>query len=249
MTQEHRLYNSVATLGNVVALVELVLRLQSRTCGLPGMATYSGYSGFGKTTAAIYACNKFGAHQVQVKSQWTRRYFCEALMAELGLEVRSSMTIPRMIDAVSESLARSGNPLIIDEADILVHRGMIEITRDIYEGSGVPVILIGEEMLPKKLEQFERIHGRMLDWVAAQPGTIDDVRQLVPIYCPKISLSEDAQEHVLREARNSIRRICNHLDRVREHAFTRGLREIDGAEIRRIQFSPADAPGPRRIAA
>lgn len=42
---------------------------------------------------------------------------------------------------------------------------MVEIARDIYEGSGSPVILIGEEHLPKKLEQWEHVHGRMLDWV------------------------------------------------------------------------------------
>lgn len=249
MAQENRLYNSVATLGNVVALVELVMRLQTRTSGLPGMATFSGFSGFGKTTAALYACNKFGAHAVQVKSQWTKRYFCESLAAELSIDIRRSWTVPRLIDAVSESLARSGNPLIIDEADILVDRGMIEITRDIYEGSGVPVILIGEEKLPKKLEQFERIHGRMLDWVAAQPGTVDDVQLLAPLYCPKVTLSADAVDHVLREARNSIRRICNNLDRVREYAATRGIRDLDGAEVRRIRFAPADAPAPRRMAA
>ena len=39
MTQANGLYNSFAPLGNVAAMVELVMRLQNRTRGLPGMAT------------------------------------------------------------------------------------------------------------------------------------------------------------------------------------------------------------------
>ncbi|WP_236549860.1 ATP-binding protein, partial [Profundibacterium mesophilum] len=78
-------------------------------------------------------------------------------------------TVSEMVEAISAELAMSDAPLLIDEADMLVKRKMIEIVRDIYEGSGAPVILIGEELLPQKLQQWERIHGRMLDWVAAQP--------------------------------------------------------------------------------
>lgn len=249
MTQEKQLYNSVATLGNVVSLVELVLRLQHRTTGLPGMATFFGPSGYGKTTAVIYAANKFGAAWVQVKSQWTRRYFVEMLMAELGLDRRRSMTIPSMVDAVGEEMGKRGIPLLIDEADILADRGMIEITRDIYESSGVPVILIGEETLPKKLERWERIHGRMLDWVGAQPGTLDDVRQLAAIYCPRIEVSVEFQETLLRESRHSIRRICNNLDRVREFASTRGMTSIGLRDWGGQSFCAAAAPAARRLAA
>jgi DNA transposition AAA+ family ATPase len=247
MTQEPRLYNSVAPLGNVVAMVELILRVQNRTQGLPGMACYFGPSGLGKSTAAIYACNKFKAHLVQINSQCTRRYLVEQIMAELGLTAPRAMTIPRMVDAVSEYLGRTGEPLLIDEADTLVDRGMIEIARDIYEGSGVPVILIGEEDLPKKLELHERIHGRMLDWVGAQPATMDDVQHLAPIYCRGLTLDAPMLTAVLEASRNSIRRICNNLDRVREFAANKGLKSVTVADWGDQPFCAAAAPGNRRI--
>ena len=34
------------------------------------------------------------------------------------------------------------------------------------------IVLIGEELLPQKLQAWERFHGRILDWVAAEPGSI-----------------------------------------------------------------------------
>lgn len=163
MTQAKALYNSFAPLGNVVAMVELVMRLQNRTPGLPGMATYYGKSGLGKTTAAIFAGNKFRAHHVELKSRWTPKHFCEQVMAELGLDPGKRMTVSRMIDAIAGELAKTRRPLLIDEADYLLRHDMVEIARDFYEGSGAPVILIGEEHLPKKLEAYERVHGRMLD--------------------------------------------------------------------------------------
>ena len=42
------------------------------------------------------------------------------------------------------------------------YTGLIEIVRDFHEGSGAPVVPTGEELLPQKLKQWKRIHGRML---------------------------------------------------------------------------------------
>lgn len=245
MTQAPGLYNSFAPLGNVVAMVELVMRLQNRTPGLPGMATYYGRSGLGKTTAAIFAGHKFRAHHIELKSRWTPKHFCEQLMAELGLDAPKRMTVSKMIDAISEQLARTRRPLLIDEADYLLRHDMVEIARDIYEGSGSPVILIGEEHLPKKLEQWERVHGRMLDWVGAQPGTIDDVGHLAPLYAPGITVATDLKEAVLKASHNSIRRISNNLAKVAEFAANNGLASVGLKEWGNTPFAQVGAPNGR----
>ena len=49
-------------------------------------------------------------------------------------------------------------PLVIDEADFLVKRGMIEIVRAIYKycaSAGSSIVLIGEENLPNALKMWE----------------------------------------------------------------------------------------------
>lgn len=247
MTEERPLYNSVAPLRNVVALVELIDRVQSRGLGLPGMATFYGPSGYGKTSAATYAANRFRAYSVQVKSAWTAKKLCASILTDLGLP--PARTIADMIDQIAEEIARSGRPLIIDEADFLVSRNMIEIVRDIYESSGAAIILIGEEQLPQKLRQWERVHGRMLDWVAAQPGDIGDVHALAEIYCPVAEIDLETADYALKQANASIRRISICLDRVREYAVTEGVTSITRADWPKISWFTGNAPSPRRISA
>lgn len=247
MIEENRLYNSVAPLRNVAALVALIDRVEKRTVGLPGMATFYGPSGFGKTTAAVYAANHFDAYQVQVKSAWTAKKLCASILLDQG--VKPTRTIADMVDQVSEELARTGRPLLIDEADHLVDRNMIEIVRDIYEGSGATVILIGEELLPQKLQKWERVHGRMLDWVGALPGDMADLGHLVPIYCPDITLSANLKDHLLKVSNRSIRRICINLSRVKEFAQTRGMAEVSREDWGKETFFTGDAPAPRRTLA
>ncbi|PQV56372.1 AAA domain-containing protein [Defluviimonas denitrificans] len=244
MAKDSGLYNSVAPLKNVSALVALIDRVQRRPHGFPGLACYYGPSGFGKTTAGVYGANQFDAHLVQVKSVWTARKFCEAILADLS--VKPQRTIADMVDQISDELARSGRPLLIDEADFLVQRKMVEIVRDIYESSGAAIVLIGEELLPQKLQAWERFHGRILDWVAAEPGSIDDVNHLAKIYCPGVELAEDLRQHLLQRSNLSIRRICVNLLRVHEVARTKGVDHFDMKGWGKTDFFTGSAPDPRR---
>lgn len=244
MTDETRLYNSVAPLRNVAALTALIDRVQHRALGLPGMACFYGWSGFGKSTAAIYAANKFQAVLVQCKSSWTKKNFCKAVLAELGLPAKGNTA--DMVDQIAAQLAVHGMPLIIDEADHLITRRMIEIVRDIYEGSQAPVILIGEELLPQKLKEWERVHGRMLDWVAAQPADLSDLNHLAPIYAPGIAIDPALKTDLLRVSHGSTRRVCVNLAGLAERAQVLGVESVGQADYDARRFFTGAAPGPRR---
>lgn len=237
--------NTIAPLRNVAALAELVDRVVKRASGLPGMATFHGFSGYGKTFAAIYAANKHRAYHIQVKSVWTRKKLCTAILAEMAID--PAHTIADMMDQIGQQLSLSGRPLIIDEADFLVKKGMIEIVRDIYESSQSAIILIGEEKLPASLKKWERVHGRMLDWVAAQPASIGDARHLARIYCGGIEIADDLMTALHDASSGSVRRICVNLDRVREKARLDGLKAITLDQFGR-EFFTGDAPASRRAA-
>ncbi|SFQ13763.1 AAA domain-containing protein [Roseivivax halotolerans] len=245
MPDDTPLYNSLAPLRNVSALAALVDRLKNRAHGLPGMATFYGPSGYGKTTAGTYVTNEFDAVCVQVKSTWTQKKLCEAILSEMSVPPHR-MTISDMVDRISATLAVTDAPLLIDEADFLVKRRMIEIVRDFHEGSGAPVILIGEELLPQKLKQWERVHGRMLDWVAAQPADTRDLSALMPIYAPGIDIASELQDRLMKAANGSIRRICVNLEMVREFARLEGLDAVTLEDWGKKQFWTGEAPGPRR---
>ncbi|MBL4750507.1 MAG: ATP-binding protein [Amylibacter sp.] len=244
MAENKQLYNSVAPLRNVSALVALIARVEGRTIGLPGLATFYGPSGFGKTTAATYAANRFDAYHIEVRSSWTKKNFCEGVLKEMGIE--PTKTISYMVDQVSEELALSGKILLIDEADYLIRRNMIELVRDMYESSGSTIILIGEEGLPQKLQKWERVHGRMLDWVAALPACLEDIDHLGRLHCKDLTLAADFKSHLLKASKHSIRRVVVNLEKVREFASKKGVTAIDMAVWGKRDFFACNAPTQRR---
>jgi DNA transposition AAA+ family ATPase len=243
MTAETSTYKNVAPLRNVSALLALVNRVQERSFSLPGMGTFHGPSGYGKSTALVYTAIKTGGVSVQVKSAWTRKAFCEAILTEMA--VTPAKNIASMVEQISEHLAVTGLPLLIDEADHLMKNSMIELVRDIYEGSGAAVILIGEELLPQKLRQWERVHNRMLDWVAAEPASLSDVGHLAKIYARDISVEDDLQKLILEQSRHNTRRVCVNLERVQEFALRKGLETVGRAEWGTNALFTGTAPGPR----
>ena len=244
MTEPSRLINSVAPLRNVAALVSLIERVKTRGPGLPGMATYYGYSGYGKTTAATYAANEFQAVHVQVKESWRPRKLCTAILGELG--ILPAGNIPDMIDQIAQDLMVTDRILLIDDAQYLIKYGMIGHVRDIFESSGAPVILIGEERLPQDLQRWENVHGRMLDWVAAEPATISDVDHLAKIYCSGVRLDPIFKQDLLQASQHSIRRVCVNLSNVRSFAQLKGFNEIDADKWGKNKFFACAAPSPRR---
>lgn len=217
--------DTILPLTNVGLFDSLVDRVMKRPRGLPGMGAFTGFSGYGKSKSAIYAANKHRAYHVQVASVWTRKKLCAAVLQEMGIAPDKKL-LPDMVDEIGQQLSLSGRPLIIDEADFLLSKGMIEVVRDIYEKSFGTVILIGEEQFPQKLRRFERVHGRMLDWVQAQPCSLADAKHLTRLYCSGLDVDDALIEELHRAAAGSVRRLCVNLARLRERAEARGLRKV-----------------------
>lgn len=245
MTDKHRQFNSVAPLRNVVAMVQLMERVMSRAPTLPGMAVFYGPSGYGKSTAATYAANTFDAYAIQAESTWTKKSLCENILMELGLEARGR--IDQMVRDIYGEIAATGRPLIIDEADHIVARGLIELVRDIYEKSEATIILIGEELLPRKLTRWERVHGRILSWEAAERAALADVSLLAEIYCTDVGIDEALKQHLLTESHHSMRRVSTNLAEVRLFAQAAGLDAVTRKDWGDRPFHNGQAPKPRGL--
>lgn len=244
MTQQGALYNSYAPIRNVAAFLTLLDTVTNRDPGNPGMATFYGPSGYGKSTAAIYAANTSRACLVQMKSVWTAKNLCRAILADMG--IRPAGTAADMVDQISEQLAITGTPLLIDEADVLVAKNMVEIVRDIYESSFAPVILIGEEMMPQKLRRWERVHGRMLRWLGAEPASERDFDLLAGMRAPGIEIDAAVRAALMAAAKGSVRRLCINLDLLREMAELNDLARIGAEDWGDRTFYTGEAPEPRR---
>lgn len=215
----------IADIANIGLCDVALERAIERTHTLPGMVCLYGPSGFGKSVAATHVANRRRAYYVQAKSVWTKKHTLKAILHEMG--IKPALTIADMLEQASQELAMSGRPLIVDEMDHLVEKKAVELIRDLYESSQAPILLIGEEQLPNKLERWERFHGRILAWVPAQPVSLADARKLVPIYANAIQVEDDMLEHVVGLSGGSVRRVAVNLELIQDTAVTNGWAAVD----------------------
>lgn len=236
----------IAQIRNISQCYEAVKRTMERNPLLPGISAFYGPSGFGKSTAANYVATKTNAFYVQVKSTYTKKAFLQALLREMSIPYPA--TLSEMMELATSELGKSGRPLIIDEFDHLVQGNKVEIIRDLYEGSQGTFLIIGEEMLARKLEKWERFHGRILNWVPALPADINDVKLLTSIYAPKLEVDESVLEQLLAQVRGSTRRVSTNLEMLNEKALEAGTPHITKQVLKELLldgFVTGESPKPR----
>lgn len=234
----------IANINNLSLVAIAMERLTNRPDGLPGLGVLYGPSGYGKTTATVAVANSTQAYYVQLRSAWSKKTLLEKICFEMG--IASAKTTAANLDLICEQLAASQRPLILDEADYLVtHAGMVELVRDIYEGSQAPIMLVGEEQLPNKLKKFERFHGRVLNWLPAQPVSIVDAKLLADAYAQDVELGDDLLNHIVAIAHGSVRRVVVNLVNLAEAAAINGLEKLDMNSLKSLsgfEFYKGESP-------
>lgn len=217
---------SLAPLTNVAATLTALLSAAERPSGLPGLLCLYGRSGYGKSSAAAYAANKFRAYYVELKSLWTTKHLLLNILREMGIVPAG--TVAEMLDQVCEQLSLSGRPLILDQADYLIDKGRAPLLMDLYEGSKAPILFIGEERLSTAMKaRNNTVHRRVLHWIEAQPASLDDCRQLARLYCRGLDVSDDLLEHVNRAVEGCTGRVAVNLNLIGERAGVQGWERID----------------------
>ncbi|WP_404991360.1 AAA family ATPase [Cupriavidus pauculus] len=237
-----RAAGGVANIGTLDLVSATLERLDTRRSGLPGMAVLYGPAGWGKTFATNVLAIESRAYYVQMRSAWRSKSLLEKILFEMGVK-HGKATVPALLDMVCEQLSTSRRTLILDEFDYATKSdSLIELARDIYEGSQGSLLLVGEELLPKKLEQWERFHSRVLTWAPAQPVTVEDAVQLAAIYAPNVELSPDVLAHLVQAAKGSVRRVSVNLTQLHEHCLTYGIDVCTVADMEKVAIYTGRAP-------
>lgn len=218
---------SYAPLRNVAACMDVAQRIIDQPDGVDRLGMFYGPSGYGKSKASQYAQNKHGAIYMEVFDFWTRKVFVESLLAELGVINPRGTIASMMLQALRLLRDDPHRLLIIDEADKLVDKGMIELVRDIYKGAKIPVLLVGEELLPDKLKRYERCENRVTAYGMAEPCDLADARCLASLYQPSITISDDLLDHVVRETRGVASRIVTTLADIGQFARVERTQEVN----------------------
>jgi len=222
--EAHHATATIAPLKNVALCTQLLEQAVSRPPHLPGLVCLYGPSGWGKSFSAAYAATLYRAYYVECKSTWTKKALLEAILKEMG--IHPEKVTHKMADQIAEQLTKSGRPLIIDEMDHIVEKKAVEVIRDIHEGSGAAILLIGEENIDTKLMKWERFHNRMLAWQPAQPTDLADTRHLAHMYCKDVTIADDLLALIQHESQGIARRICVNLNLVQQAAINEGVEHI-----------------------
>lgn len=238
----------IAPLANIGIMEQALSRLAARRVGDPGMIVVSGPSGYGKSVAAAWAKARHRAYYVQLDDFINKKTLLITLCRALGLESAGNPvrgTTAELADLVGAQLAGSGRPLILDEFDFAVDKGLVMSVFSIYEKSRASIVLIGEEALPGKLKRWEKFDGRVLDTFYAEAVGVDDARTLAEHQYEAGRFAEEAIEYLVEIAGGSVRRVNNNLAMGHEEALKVGLETIPREFLERL---PLQLPGVKRRA-
>lgn len=210
----------------------------NREAGLSGVVVMYGESGVGKTAAIGYCVAGNTGYYVECRSSWTRKAFLVAVMKAMGADVlvdedgkgkgKRALTISEMVDCIGAQLNQSRKPLFVDDVQYLLERDAANVLTDIHNTSGGgTLVLVGEERVPKLLRHLERLHNRVLTWVPANPGTVEDISAIAEARWPDVLFDQDLLASLIQSVKGCLRRAINNLVKVRAFATEMGMTSIN----------------------
>ncbi len=225
--------NQFTALTNVGLAMMAISKAIDAHYNMPSMVGLIGPSGYGKSTAAAYVSIKYNTYYLEAKSFWNKKHFLTKLLIAMGIPEREQpATIAPKADMAISQLLLSKKPLIIDEFDHLLTNGMMELVRDLHDGARVPIMLIGEEQLAKKIKaRSERFYSRVLSWQHVQPVNGSDIEKLCKVYSPKIKIEDDLQKIMGDAANGSARLIVNNISAITDFANSNNLSVANAGNI------------------
>ncbi|MEG0936550.1 MAG: ATP-binding protein [Comamonas sp.] len=232
---------SIANTSNIALVHTTMDALLQRAPTLPGIGTFYGPSGLGKSVGAAYASHPAGFNGIYVacRSFETKKSFVEQICKSIGIQARGN--IPAIVDEIVQVLALTARPLIVDEVDYIADSRTLELVRDLHDASGAAILLIGEENLPSKLKKHERFDNRVLVWQPAAACSSADFDALVKQYVPDIEIAPELKARVLEETRGITRRVVVNLEHIKRWCGQNGIKAAPGNAD--INLYTGNAPG------
>ncbi|HGY9637920.1 TPA: ATP-binding protein [Pseudomonas putida] len=235
----------IVALTNVGLLAGAVKRAQARPAGLPGLVVMYGPSGLGKSVAASFTANQHRAYYVECRDTWSKKAFLIAVLKDMA--IAPGRTMGDMMDQIAEQLSRSMRPLIVDDVQYMLDKSIANILTDLYNASQGTIVLIGEERVPASLSKLERLHNRVMEWVPAQPASVDDLVELSQTNYPDLEIAEDLLEDLCRATRGCLRRAAVNLYKVQSEAAANMWSRVDLATWGKRGWFTGEAPTRRSI--
>jgi DNA transposition AAA+ family ATPase len=230
----------IVPVKNIQRLLMAYEAIEQRSTGEPGLFLVHGVTGAGKSTAVTWLMVKKNAVFIRAQPLWTPSAMVEIILREMGLEPGRGRqgSGARMVEQIMQSLAQTGRPLFVDEADHLIPEGRsyddryLEILRGIHDTTGVPVLLSGMAGVERRIaSQHIQFNRRILRAVEFQPIDLDDMTQVVTDLC-EVQIEPDLIEkiHTDPDIGGSIGYLIVALSGVESYAKQKGWTSICAAQ-------------------
>jgi len=159
--------------NNYHSMVKAIDALVNREPSMPGMGLIVGKWGIGKSEAIDYYYGESSVYYVRAWALMKPRDLLEDICDEY--RVIPEYRVKALFKQVCKFLKQRRSPLIIDEADYLFKKSInLDVIRDLYDFTKVPIILVGMEQFYEKLEKYGQFWSRIL------PAGIVEFKPLSP---------------------------------------------------------------------
>lgn len=187
---------------NVQAFFSGLEVLQKGVKGRMGMMLVFGPPGTGKTFITQKQAMEDDTVYVRCKYIDKPKSLLHSIVAELGEEPRGFTS--QLFNQALEQLLMRPRTLILDEADYMVHAGIIEIIRDLNDMANTPIIISGMGNIDKKLQRFPHLVDRIRAIVQFKLFDLAEIKLLGKQVC-EAELDDGAYEYIAKTGQGKFR--------------------------------------------
>lgn len=219
----NRYRDPIAATRNAAAFSVLLQRLVDMPMSRDRMGAFFGDPGLGKTKSAAYVANEYRTRYITCGLLTTARSMLTDILMELGEPQVRGNNIDLLNRAIYLLALDPQRPLIIDEAHYVAARRFVDVLRHIHDTARIPVVLIGEKTLIRRLDTFPMVRSRIGQLaVEAMPADDSDLQLIAREHFPGLSIADDLADEVLRATSGNAREIVSRLDEINEQAKLQG---------------------------
>ena len=229
----NRYRDPVVATRNAAEFSVLLQRLTDMPMTRDRMGAFYGEPGLGKTKAAAFVAGEYRTRYVTCGLLTTARSMLTDILSDLGEPDARGTNIDLLKAAVQKLAYDPQRPLIVDEAHYVADKRFVDVLRHLHDLARVPIVLIGEKSLMRRLEKFPMVRSRIGRLaVEALPTDLSDLRLMAEDHFPGLQISDELAQDVLASANFTARDVVSRLGELNERALLLGKERLDLDDVR-----------------